>query len=122
MEEFEYGTRLIKEEGVKNRPPNAPAVFFLLSAPSFFFLFGGCFFCGALFPPSFFFFLRHFFRIFCLKTTIFSKFLPIFDVALFSPSFFFFLKAPSFLKKFFEGDFFSPSFRPPFFFHSRPPF
>ena len=55
FEKKEGGTsRLIKKEGAKNRPPNAPAVFFFERALFFFSYLEGAFFSEPSFRPPFF--------------------------------------------------------------------
>ena len=51
---LERRRRLIKKEGARNRPPNAPAVFFFSGAPSFFFGLEGDFLSEPSFCPPFF--------------------------------------------------------------------
>ena len=104
----------VQQKGGRQIPPSfLPAVFYFIGAPSFFFFsFEGAFFESPLSALRFFLYTTFF----GLKYVFFRNFFRVFARALFPPSFFFLLKAPSFFFFYMEGSFFSPSFRPPFFF------
>ena len=100
------------------KAPSKPACRFFLffSPPSFFPPVLRALFFRALFPPSFFFYLGTFFRIFHFKSTINTNFLRIFLYALLPPSFFFISERPLFSKNFWGRIFFCALFPPSFFF------